>query len=423
VLIKRLTFGLTTAVLTSRRSGTGCGSHIVADRVNGVVISGKLGVAPYTVCSNIVRAINLAKRINYVFLLGIACLTGYYSTFNVSANGTGGRSLTGSVAHSVTESGNGNSVTSELVAAGSTVNYFVIRTVSGTGRSYVVLYNRSRLNVAEYGNSRGLGGNATYGTNLMLSALFVTGSLEIYDPVRLGVAESGKRFGVKKCTADGTFLMLATKIGTVGLCIYDPIGCGVTGSGNDLLRKSGNATNGTYKTVGQTVLSTRSRITGNSLLGVAECRTVGSLTQSTSLGSQAGCIFPNVLEGLALYSITVCAVLSAVARCGDPEVSLCLTAGSTAKSTGSGGLTVCAYPVMVKCSTLGCVTEGTYLGRATGGVRPSMGELFTFGSSAGTSLRCLTGSLHPVVHMLRLRLFTKERWEHIARSKCHQKDQ
>ena len=197
----------------------------------------------------------------------------------------------------------------------------------------------------------------------------------------------------------------------------------MTGSGNNLLRKSGYATNGTYGTVGQTVLSTRSRITGNGLVGVAESRTFGCLTQSTGLGSQAGCFYPNVLEGLALYSITVCAVLSAVARCGDPEVSLCLTAGSAAKATGSGGLTVCAYPVMVKSSALSCITEGTYLGRATGCFRPCVGELFTFGSSAGTSLRCLTGSLHPVVHVLRLRLFTKEGRKHVARSKCHQKDQ
>jgi hypothetical protein len=129
-----------------------------------------------------------------------------------------------------------------------------------------------------------------------------------------------------------------------------------------------------------------------------------------------------VLEGLALYNITVCAVLSAVAGCGDPEVSLSLAAGNSAKGTGSGSITVCFNPLVVKSRALRLITEGTYLRRATGCLCPSMGKSFTFGSSAGTSLRCLTGSLHPVVHVLRLRLFTKEGRKHVARSKCKQKD-
>ena len=115
-------------------------------------------------------------------------------------------------------------------------------------------------------------------------------------------------------------------------------------------------------------------------------------------------------------------MLCAYARCGNPGVAKRIAACGSAKGTCSGSVAIRLRPYVVKRIALRSITEGTYLGRATGCFRPSMGKLLTFGSSAGTSLRCLTGSLHPIVHMFRFRLFTKERRELVTRNKCKQKD-
>ena len=380
----------------------------MAKCINGVALSGELSVTPYTVCSDVVRTCCFTSRSNFFFLLFLACLTSYYSAFNVSTNGTGRRSLTSSVAHGMAKLGNGIGVTGKLVATSSAVYYLVIRTCCCASRSNFLILNGSSLGVTENGNSSSLGGSTADGTFLMLCALFVTGSCLILNPVGLGMTKRSDRLGVENCGTNSTFLMLATCGSTSRLKVYDPTTVGVTESGNDLLCKSGLTANSTYSTVGQTVFFTGCRIAGYGLVSVTECGAIGFLTQSTGLGSQASSFCPNVFEGFALFQITSCTVLCAVAGCGDPDVAECLTACYTAKGTSCGSLTIRLNPLVVESRALRLITEGTYLGGTTGCFRPSMGELFTFSSSAGTSFRCLTGSLHPVVHMFRFRLFTKE---------------
>ena len=423
VLIEGLAHGLTTAVLTSRGCLAGSGSHVVTKCINSIVLTANLYFTPYTVGSDVVGACFLTLRINLVLGLGIAGLMNGYITLGMSANGTGSGCLAGSAGHLVAKCRNRNGIASELTVTGGTLDNLFVRTLVLTIGSYVILLGRSTCGVTKNRNKSSLGGYATNGTFLVLLTLFITGSRNVLDPVSLGVTKRGKRLSIKNDTTNGTFLMLASEVVTVGSEIYDPVALGMTGSGNNVLRKSGLATNGTYGTVGQAVFSTGSSIAGNGLVSVTERGSVNYLTQSTESGGQAGCFFPNVFEGLTLSNITSCAVLRAVAGCGDPDVAECLTADFAAKATGSGSLTICLFPLVVKCRSLRQVTEGTYLGRATGCFRPCMRKLFTFGSSAGTSLRCLTGSLHPVVHVLRLRLFAKERRKLVARSKCQQKDQ
>ena len=358
----------------------------------------------------------MTKCVNRLGLSGELNLT--YGAVNYAlvraVSGTGGSNLVllNCLSSGVTECINRLGLSGELNLTCGAVNYALVRACYGTGGSNLVL-----LNCLSSGMSKRLTGGSA--TNLTGLSGYTVGILP-------GVSVRIDRSGIdNSATAlNGTVELLETGIITSGISnLFPLLSGGVAERCNNLLCKSNLITASTYSTVGQAVGGTGSCIAGYSFISVTECLALSGLTQGTSLGSKAGSLYPNMLEGLALFNITLRTMLSTVARCGDPDMAESLAAGSTAKGTGSRGLTICSCPLMVQRSALSLITEGTYLGSFTGSLCPCMRKSFTFSSSAGTSLRCLTGSLHPIVHMLRLRLFTKEGRKLIARSKCEQKDQ
>jgi hypothetical protein len=158
---------------------------------------------------------------------------------------------------------------------------------------------------------------------------------------------------------------------------------------------------------------------------VAKSYALGSATSGTGLGSITSGIYPNVLKSLALGVAAIVTSLRSCAGSVCPIVSLSLAGGLATALTGLGSCagrvcivvakllavfktayfamlcslasSVCPYVSIGISLAFCCFTYGTGLGGLTVSVYPSMAKSFALGLAALTSLGRLAGSVCPYV--------------------------
>ena len=396
VVSNSLALGLAASVLTSGRSVTGSGSHLMSGRINSLSFSGAFSTANGTVGNEVVRTCNLTLRSYTVLFYCCAGNTGSKLAGGSTTVLTGCENLTGSICIVVSERlGRGVSALVESYAVPMLATCCISRHLVTKLGAFL---NASILNAATYKKSTGsslgtvvftgcivvvgvfaenvlklsklgmYGRNDTVTDEASYNSVISAGSLTrglysvLFASIHRNVVESGNFFLSNKClSADGALLTFG-ETGRGTSCIYSLKSLlGVTEFRNFSLSYDSLATNGALLTFGETGFGTSCILTGNYFLGVVQHRN---------------------------YFLSN--------KCLSANGAL-LAFGKTGSSTG-GILTGNYFLGVAESCALGCATNGTGLRSGTGGIRPSMAFCFALCSAASfTSLRIGASCIVPIV--------------------------